>query len=126
HDAIGNSSCQSPGLAPGDHRVLLTGERSVCKQYRSLPCQLQHAALYCSAGCLPSTIHTQHTVKHTQHTVNPLIAPYVNPFLPSVITTVSVLFISSDHCIGVTGDVSDTKSVPPQCQNVCHIPAVPL
>ncbi|CAI9560303.1 unnamed protein product, partial [Staurois parvus] len=33
----------------------------------------------------------------------------------------SVLFISTDHCIGVTGDVSDTKSVPPpQCQNACH------
>ncbi|CAI9586949.1 unnamed protein product [Staurois parvus] len=26
---------------------------------------------------------------------------------------VSVLFISTDHCIGVTGDVSDTKSIPP-------------
>ncbi|CAI9595737.1 unnamed protein product [Staurois parvus] len=26
---------------------------------------------------------------------------------------VSVLFISTDHCIGVTGDVSDTNSVPP-------------
>ncbi|CAI9547963.1 unnamed protein product [Staurois parvus] len=48
--------------------------------------------------------HTQHTVK--QHTVNPLIAPDVNPFLPSVISTVSVLFISTDHCISVTGDVS--------------------
>ncbi|CAI9576598.1 unnamed protein product, partial [Staurois parvus] len=35
------------------------------------------------------------------------------PFLPSAISTVSVLFISTDHCIGVTGDVSDTKSVPP-------------
>ncbi|CAI9578121.1 unnamed protein product, partial [Staurois parvus] len=36
----------------------------------------------------------------------------------SAISTVSGLFISTDHCIGVTGDVSDTKSVPPQCQNV--------
>ncbi|CAI9544939.1 unnamed protein product [Staurois parvus] len=24
-----------------------------------------------------------------------------------------LLLISTDHCIGVTGDVSDTKSVPP-------------
>ncbi|CAI9620609.1 unnamed protein product, partial [Staurois parvus] len=40
-------------------------------------------------------------------------APHVNPFLPSAISTVLVLFISTDHCIGVTGDVSDTKSVPP-------------
>ncbi|CAI9554606.1 unnamed protein product, partial [Staurois parvus] len=48
------------------------------------------------------------------HTVNPLIAPHVNPFLSSSINTVSVLFFfSTDHCIGVTGDVSDTKSVPP-------------
>ncbi|CAI9575207.1 unnamed protein product [Staurois parvus] len=33
--------------------------------------------------------------------------------MPSAISTVSVLFISTDHYIGVTGDVSDTKSVPP-------------
>ncbi|CAI9618913.1 unnamed protein product, partial [Staurois parvus] len=52
-------------------------------------------------------------VKHTQHTVNPLITPDVKPFLPSAISTVSVLFISTDHCTGVTGDVSDIKSVPP-------------
>ncbi|CAI9576853.1 unnamed protein product [Staurois parvus] len=39
------------------------------------------------------------TVKHTntahilkQHTVNPLIAPDVNPFLPSAISTLSVAF----------------------------------
>ncbi|CAI9578807.1 unnamed protein product [Staurois parvus] len=50
--------------------------------------------------------------KHTLHTVNPLIAPHVNPFLPSAISTISVLYFSTDHCIGVTGDVSDTKSVP--------------
>ncbi|CAI9581910.1 unnamed protein product [Staurois parvus] len=55
--------------------------------------------------------HTQHIVK--QHTVNVLITPHVNPFLPSAISTVPVLFISTDNCIGVTGDVSDTKSVPP-------------
>ncbi|CAI9606522.1 unnamed protein product, partial [Staurois parvus] len=29
------------------------------------------------------------TVESTQHTVNPLIAPHVNPFLPSVISSVS-------------------------------------
>ncbi|CAI9550682.1 unnamed protein product [Staurois parvus] len=34
--------------------------------------------------------NTQHLVK--QHTVNPLIAPHVNPFLPSAISTVSALF----------------------------------
>ncbi|CAI9545944.1 unnamed protein product [Staurois parvus] len=54
---------------------------------------------------------TAHNVK--RHTVNPLIIPDVNPFLPSVISTVSVLFIITDHCIGVTRDVSETKSVPP-------------
>ncbi|CAI9613782.1 unnamed protein product, partial [Staurois parvus] len=54
--------------------------------------------------------HTQLTVK--QHTANPLIAPHVNLFLPSAINTMSGLFISTDHCIGVTGDVSDTKSPP--------------
>ncbi|CAI9554211.1 unnamed protein product, partial [Staurois parvus] len=59
--------------------------------------------------------HTQHTVK--QHTVNPLINAHVNPFMPSAISMVSVLFISTDHFIGVTRDVSNTKSVsecPPQ------------
>ncbi|CAI9608674.1 unnamed protein product [Staurois parvus] len=30
--------------------------------------------------------------KHTQHTVNPLITPHVNPFLPSAIITVLVGF----------------------------------
>ncbi|CAI9612126.1 unnamed protein product, partial [Staurois parvus] len=67
-------------------------------------------------------LHSRASIKHkhstqwnsTQHTVNPLIAPHVNPFLPSAISTVSVvLFISTDHCIGVTGNVSDTKSVSP-------------
>ncbi|CAI9565202.1 unnamed protein product [Staurois parvus] len=54
------------------------------------------------AACLRSK--TQHTIK--QHTVNPLIAPHVNPFLPTAMSTVSVLFISTDHCISVTEDVS--------------------
>ncbi|CAI9594801.1 unnamed protein product [Staurois parvus] len=50
---------------------------------------------------------TDNTVKqHTQHTDNPLISPDVDPFLPSAISTVSVLFISTDHCISVIGDVS--------------------
>ncbi|CAI9543518.1 unnamed protein product [Staurois parvus] len=44
---------------------------------------------------------SSHTVK--QHTVNPLITPHVNPFLTSAISTMLVLFISIDHCIGVTG-----------------------
>ncbi|CAI9563522.1 unnamed protein product, partial [Staurois parvus] len=73
------------------------------------------STLLCMA--LPSRATGKHRhspiVKHIQHTVNPLIATYVNPFLPSAINTMSVLFISTDHCIGVTGDVSDTKSVPP-------------
>ncbi|CAI9573102.1 unnamed protein product, partial [Staurois parvus] len=64
------------------------------------------AEQYKAAG-LPSKTHTAHNVKKTtQHIVNPLIAPDVNPFLSSVISTVSVLFISTDHCISVTVDVS--------------------
>ncbi|CAI9620625.1 unnamed protein product, partial [Staurois parvus] len=61
-------------------------------------------------------------VKHTQLTVNPLIAPHVNPFLPRAISTVSVLFISTDHCTGVTGDDIDTMSVPPvsECPPQSH------
>ncbi|CAI9563469.1 unnamed protein product [Staurois parvus] len=64
--------------------------------------------------------HAQSPVK--QRTVNPLIAPHGNSFLPSAISTVSVLFISTDHCIGVTGDVSDTKSVPPSVRMPAAIP----
>ncbi|CAI9596685.1 unnamed protein product [Staurois parvus] len=60
----------------------------------------------------------------TQHTVNPLIAPDVNPFLPSVISTVTVFFISTDHCISVTGDVSDSQPPPSQCQNARRSPAI--
>ncbi|CAI9590342.1 unnamed protein product [Staurois parvus] len=64
-------------------------------------------------------------VKHTQHLVNHLITPDVNPFLPSAISTVSVLFISTDNCTGVTGDISDSKSIPPpQCQNARRRPTI--
>ncbi|CAI9567100.1 unnamed protein product, partial [Staurois parvus] len=67
-----------------------------------------------SSTLLCMALHSSmRTVKHSQHTGNPLIAPHFNLFLPSAISTVSGLFISTDHCIGVTGDVSDTKSVPP-------------
>ncbi|CAI9586037.1 unnamed protein product, partial [Staurois parvus] len=31
---------------------------------------------------------------HTQHTINHLITTHVNPFLPSVISTVSVLLLA--------------------------------
>ncbi|CAI9561422.1 unnamed protein product [Staurois parvus] len=65
-------------------------------------------------------IHNPHS--ETPHTVNPLIAPDVNPFIPSAISTVSVLFISTDRCIGVTGDVSDTKSVPPSVRMPGAVP----
>ncbi|CAI9561839.1 unnamed protein product, partial [Staurois parvus] len=75
-------------------------------------CQLRHTALDGSTATQSSVLTVKHT--DTPHTVNPLIAPHVNPFLPSAISTVSVLFFFSiDHCIGVPGDVSDTKSVPP-------------
>ncbi|CAI9588824.1 unnamed protein product [Staurois parvus] len=33
-------------------------------------------------------------VKHSHHTVNPLSTTHVNPFLPSAISTVSVLFLA--------------------------------
>ncbi|CAI9551906.1 unnamed protein product [Staurois parvus] len=56
--------------------------------------------------------------KHTQHAVNPLIAPHVNTFVPSV----GAFFFSTDLCIGVTGDVSDTKSVPPSVRMPTAVP----
>ncbi|CAI9547466.1 unnamed protein product [Staurois parvus] len=72
------------------------------------------------------TVKHQHTappVKHSLHTVNPLITSHVNHFLPSAVSTVSVLFFRTDHCIGVTGYVSDTKS---ECPLQFRSPAVPL
>ncbi|CAI9588130.1 unnamed protein product [Staurois parvus] len=51
-----------------------------------------------------------------------MIVPHVNPFLPSAISTVTVLFISTDHCSGVTEDVSDTKSVPPSVRMPAAVP----
>ncbi|CAI9596313.1 unnamed protein product [Staurois parvus] len=56
---------------------------------------------------------TQRAYTVKQHTDNPFSVPDVNPFLPSVISSVSVLFISTDHYISVTGDVSDSQSPPP-------------
>ncbi|CAI9569347.1 unnamed protein product, partial [Staurois parvus] len=88
----------------GNHGGKLTGERPVCKPW-SLSCQHGHAALYLSAQQTDTKQHVS-LVKHTKHMVNLLIAPDVNPFLPSAISTVSLLFISTDHCISVTGDVS--------------------
>ncbi|CAI9532589.1 unnamed protein product, partial [Staurois parvus] len=66
--------------------------------------------------------HAKQTHSVKQHTVKPLIAPHVNLFLPSVISTVSVICISTDHFIGVTGDVSDTKSVPPTVRLPAAVP----
>ncbi|CAI9618251.1 unnamed protein product [Staurois parvus] len=86
-------------------------------------CTLLCSALHSRAE-QSSVLTVKHSSHSKQHTLNPLIAPHVSPFLPSAISTVSVLFISTDHCIGVTGDVSDTKSVPPQGQNACHSPAI--
>ncbi|CAI9619538.1 unnamed protein product, partial [Staurois parvus] len=89
--------------------------RTVLFANSSPPCQLGHTDAQHShpKQCAYSEAHRHRPlVKHMKHIVNPLIAPHVNPFLTSAITTVSVLFVSTDHCIGVTGDGSDTKSDP--------------
>ncbi|CAI9550109.1 unnamed protein product, partial [Staurois parvus] len=67
-------------------------------------------------------IQSTHSLIVKQHRVNPLIASHVNPFFPSAISTVSVLYISTDHCIGVIGDVSNTKSVPPSVRIPAAVP----
>ncbi|CAI9535373.1 unnamed protein product, partial [Staurois parvus] len=76
-------------------------------------CVLLCTAEKYTAACLPSKTHTAHVVKHTQHTVNPLIVPDVNLFPPSVISTVSVRFISTDHCISVIGMSVTPSQFPP-------------
>ncbi|CAI9598759.1 unnamed protein product, partial [Staurois parvus] len=45
--------------------------------------------------------------------VNPLLALDVNLFLPSIISTVSVLFIRTDHCISVIGISVAVSQFPP-------------
>ncbi|CAI9610269.1 unnamed protein product, partial [Staurois parvus] len=101
--------------APGDHHETRTGESSVSCCFVLLCIAEQY-----KAACLHSEPCTAHLVK--QHTINPLIAPDVNPFLPSVISTVSVLFISTDHCISVTGDVNGSYSVPPSVRMPAAVP----
>ncbi|CAI9568271.1 unnamed protein product, partial [Staurois parvus] len=62
-------------------------------------CQLRHTALDSCAhhshpeqcAYIEAPTHRP-SVKHSQHIVNPLIAPYVNLFLTSAISTVSGLF----------------------------------
>ncbi|CAI9565903.1 unnamed protein product, partial [Staurois parvus] len=85
----------------GDNRASPTGRRTVLFTNSPPPCQLGHTALDGCAqseryktACLPSKTHKVKT--HTVHCY-PLIAPDVNPFLPSFISTVSVIFISTDH-----------------------------
>ncbi|CAI9588194.1 unnamed protein product, partial [Staurois parvus] len=46
----------------------------------------------------------------------------LTPSCPVPLVQLSVLFISTDHCIGVTGDVSDTKSVPPSVRIPTTVP----
>ncbi|CAI9615147.1 unnamed protein product, partial [Staurois parvus] len=95
-----------------------------CEPHIPPPRQLGHTAQHSHPEqCDYSEAHRPcPLVKHAQHTVNPLITPDVNPFLPSAISTVPVLFISTDHCIGVTGDVSDTKSVLPSVRMSTAVP----
>ncbi|CAI9537272.1 unnamed protein product [Staurois parvus] len=93
------------------------GERPVCNPVSS--CTLLCMALHSRA--IQTNVLTMKQT-HSPHTVKPLINPDVNPFLPSVISTVSVLFVSTDHCISVTGDVIDSYSVPPSVR----MPAVVL
>ncbi|CAI9598561.1 unnamed protein product, partial [Staurois parvus] len=62
-----------PEIPPGDCQGTLTGERSISCCF----------VLLCIEACLHSKTHTSQLVK--QHTINPLITPDFNPFLPSVI-----------------------------------------
>ncbi|CAI9588693.1 unnamed protein product, partial [Staurois parvus] len=71
----------------------------VCKQHSPPPCWLGHTALDGCAQhshpeqCDYSKAHTHSPpVKQSLYTVTILITPHVNPFLPSAISTVSVLF----------------------------------
>ncbi|CAI9595710.1 unnamed protein product, partial [Staurois parvus] len=87
----------------------------------TLLCMVLHSrAIQSSVPTVEST-HTAYS--KTAHSY-PFDRPRCYPFMPSAISTVSMFFVSTDHCIGVTGDVSETKSVPLQCQNACRSPAI--
>ncbi|CAI9595474.1 unnamed protein product, partial [Staurois parvus] len=57
-------------------------------------------------------------VKHSHHTVNPLIAPHVNPFLPSAISTVSVFSLALITVLVSLGMSVTPSQFPPvsECQ----------
>ncbi|CAI9605675.1 unnamed protein product [Staurois parvus] len=46
----------------------------------------------------------------------------LTPSFPVPLVQCQCFFISTDHCIGVTGDVSDTKSVPPSVRMSSAVP----
>ncbi|CAI9618572.1 unnamed protein product, partial [Staurois parvus] len=78
-------------LAPSDLRGFLTGRDLYVNNTDLSP--VSSCTLLCMA--LNSNAiqrNTAHTVK--QHTVNPLITPHVNPFLPSAISIVLVLLLA--------------------------------
>ncbi|CAI9579367.1 unnamed protein product [Staurois parvus] len=63
--------------------------------------------------------------KHTQHTVNLSIAPHVNPFLPSAISTVSMLFFLALITVLVSLGMSVTPSqLPPVSE--CPLQSCPI
>ncbi|CAI9622252.1 unnamed protein product [Staurois parvus] len=82
-----------------------------CAQYsHAKQCDYNEAQIHCPL------------VKHTQHTVNPLIAPHVNPFLPSAITTVSVRFLALITVVSLGMSVTPSQfrpvsECPPQSCN---------
>ncbi|CAI9581368.1 unnamed protein product, partial [Staurois parvus] len=58
----------------------------------------------------------------TKHTVNPLIAPDVNHFLPMPFVQYQCFLLALITVFGVTGDVSDAKSVSPSVRMPAEVP----
>ncbi|CAI9603147.1 unnamed protein product, partial [Staurois parvus] len=44
------------------------------------------------------------------------------PSFPVLLVQCQCFFISTDHCIGITGDVSENKSVPPSVRMSAAVP----
>ncbi|CAI9566944.1 unnamed protein product [Staurois parvus] len=61
-------------------------------------------------------------VKHSYHTVNPLIAPHVKPFLPSAISTVSVLFVALITVLVSLGMSVTPRQFPPSFRMPTAVP----
>ncbi|CAI9604331.1 unnamed protein product, partial [Staurois parvus] len=73
--------------------------------------------------CAYSEAPTHHPpVRHSQHTVNPLIAPHVNPFLPSAISTCQCFLLALITLLVSLGMSVTPSQFPPSVRMLAAVP----